>query len=168
MKSGNSASTEELQKAIASITEQRCWGVVAGSGTGSIFTLYLGGKIPRESPLSNQHLSNDVRSFDAEFMLMVWSSWLLDRSNKEICSSESDNSNFGIMVEGLKRLCGRKILDVEYIQAQGMYLCFEDDYYLSIFFDALEIYGSDGENFTIFTPDEIVSVNSQLEIVSGD
>ena len=140
-----------LDSLLSQFVALPCWGVVAGKGTGSMVSLDFGDKIPRDRPLSNIHLSEDCRNNSSECSIFIQhSSWLLEQGDKEVCSCDSDNSNAGAMVKGLRRLIGMHVHHVEYIPKQGLYIDFQSDFTLSIFFDALENYGEGFANATLF------------------
>jgi len=104
---------EELKRALAEFVGKRCWSTVAGAGSGSIFTLGIGAKIPRENPLRNPHLSGEQQENDSEYGLMVYSSWVLKRLDIVVCNSANDNSNDGPLVLGLRKLEGKEIKKAE-------------------------------------------------------
>ena len=68
------------------------------------------------------------------------------------------------MVMGLSNLLSMHVHDIEYIPEQGLYIDFQDDYALSIFFDAEEL-GEEGLDYlTIFCPDTSLTINSANKI----
>jgi hypothetical protein len=49
----------ELAQTLKSLAGKCCWGVSAGEGTGSVFTLSFGWKVPRVRPIANPHYCRD-------------------------------------------------------------------------------------------------------------
>jgi hypothetical protein len=49
----------ELAQTLKSLAGKRCWGVSAGEGTGSVFILSFGWKVPRVRPIANPHHCRD-------------------------------------------------------------------------------------------------------------
>ena len=142
-----------------------CWSNIAGTGTGSIFTLGFGKKISRKIPLTNPHLTNEEQYYDPEYALMVWSSWSLLKENILICNSNSSNEKEGQMIVGLRNLIGKRIwkttindttLDLE--------IEFDFDYQLVILADGYDLYGDDADSYVFFFPDFTMSVTTGLEI----
>ncbi|WP_308986804.1 hypothetical protein [Thalassobacterium sedimentorum] len=155
----------EMLKAINILHGEECWSCVAGKGTGSIFSLQFGDRVPRVRALNNPHLTEEEKNFDSDMSIMVWSSWNLKRQGAIICNSESNNANDGPMVQGLKELIGKK---VESIHAEDpteqIALSFEGGYDLKIFCDGFQTYGSDSENYTLFLPEVSYSATTDGNI----
>ena len=155
----------EMIKALDQFLGQECWSCVAGSGTGSIFSLNFGNRIPRAEALKNPHLTEEERNFDSEISIMVWSSWKLEHQGNAICDSGSDNSNDGPLVLGLNQLKGKKIDTIHAeTPTDQIGLLFEGGFDLKIFCDGFQTYGGDSENFIIFLPDAIYSVTTNGNI----
>ncbi|MFL6710082.1 MAG: hypothetical protein ACJ8HI_17920 [Massilia sp.] len=100
---------------------QSCWSLIAGPGTGSMFTLALGEKFRRERPLKNQTLSLEQREFDGEFVVFVKESpWrLLDDQNRTICTCYDSNEANGPMLSGLQCLVGRSVVSASIVNENG-------------------------------------------------
>jgi hypothetical protein len=49
----------ELAQTLKSLAGKCCWGVSAGEGTGSVFILSFGWKVPRVRPIANPHHCRD-------------------------------------------------------------------------------------------------------------
>ena len=152
--------TDSIQKLI----NQPCWGVVAGKGTGSIFNLQIGNKIPRKEPLTNPHLSKEIQNNNSEFSLMVYSSWELLQNDDLICCESDSNENDGPMVNGLKKLINEKITNIQLSDHyHEMTISFTSNFTLEIFCDGNE-YGEDYDNYTIFFPTHTYTITSKYEI----
>ena len=133
----------QLQSCLNELLQKECWSIVAGKGTGSIFTLGLGDRIHRKRPIENLHLLKEQRENDSEYGLMVYSSWKLKGENETICDSDSDNSNDGSMVNGLGQLKGKRIKEAKFDGFnQGLLLLFDENYRLQIACDGKELYGA--------------------------
>ncbi len=157
---------QEFQNVLNIFTGQRCWCSVAGEGTGSIFSLGFGRKIPLSKPLSNMHLSKDKRENTPEYSIMVWSSWALQKDGNVICDSDYPNDNDGPIVLGLKKLEGKTIKSIEATEP-FLYLNveFDDGYLMKIKCDGEEMYGDDGDNYTIFTPEVNYTVTTVFKLI---
>jgi len=68
----------ELTQTLKSLLGKCCWGVSAGEGTGSVFILSFGGKVPRVRPIANPHFTSTQRRYIGELSLTVRSAWRID------------------------------------------------------------------------------------------
>jgi hypothetical protein len=82
-----------------------CW-YVSGGATGNTFSLALGAKLPRSSPLWPDDLDNVFSTNRGEASLYVWCSWRLDGPTDAISSSDQEPELF--MLE-LRQLIGKKV-----------------------------------------------------------
>ena len=124
----------------AGLVGQPCWGVIAGAGTGSHFSLRLGEKIPLRRPLRNPSLSEDERRFDGRFRVFVQHcAWRLERGAEVLCASTSDNADGGEMLSGLAALRGAVVerCDVA-APAQDLTIGFSGGLVLRVFCDQIE------------------------------
>src|ERR1700760_3860825 len=100
----------EFLVALGKLAGLDCWGVIAGSGSGSRVTLHLGKRIKRERPLMNPRLPELVRSHTGEYGLFIENcAWRLD-GDSTLCTSKTPNENDGPMVAGLRSLEGQRIV----------------------------------------------------------
>lgn len=91
-----------------------CWGFAAGRGTGSMVTLYFGGKRLRNRPIHNLSLSEDVRKYQGEYCLFLKDcEWRIQTSDEVIASSVSSNEKGGAMLSALDRLVGEYVVSAE-------------------------------------------------------
>jgi len=82
-----------------------CW-YVSGGATGSTFSLALGEKIPRPTPLWSNDIENVFSLHRGSASLYVWCSWRLDGPNEAIASSDQGGDTF---MPELRRLVGTTI-----------------------------------------------------------
>ena len=127
--------------------------------------LIFGEKTPRDKSLGNPHLSDVYRSNRSDYSIFIQSSsWLLEKNDQEVCSSESDNSNSGPMVTGLANLLSLHVRHIEYIAEQGLYIDFQNDYTLSIFFGDEEPQDEELDYLTIYCPGSNITINTANQI----
>ena len=124
---------------VSFLKDQKCWGVLAGSGTGSVFRLLFGDKIKRKTPLTNMSQDSKVREYDASISLFVECSWRLAADDCLICSCRSINKNDGPMVLGLKKLVGQVINSCVLTPTLDLTLGFTNGYILTIFNDLVSV-----------------------------
>lgn len=80
-------SQQKLEASLKTLEGLNCWHVNSGGVAGTTFSLALGGKIPRQLPLSNPTASEEYRQFEGEHNLYVWCSWRLIDENGTMTSS---------------------------------------------------------------------------------
>ncbi len=142
---------------------QRCWGISAGEGTGSIFQLHLGEKRPRRRPLRNTALEEDVRNFEGIYCIRIECSWRLTSPQKWICTSQSPNCKDGEMITGLKHLVGASVSE---IGIDGQYLDLTirfNELCLSVFNDEPN---PEQDAYTIYSLHEAISAQQTRFIVT--
>lgn len=129
---------------------KKCWRVSAGPGTGSMFSLDFGRKICCSKPLNNPKLTHDQNHNEGQMCIFVeFAAWRLDRLNKVLCSSTTDNRKDGPMVRNLNKLVGKVVAKVIVLTlAQDLELHFTNGYVLRLFCDqANEI--EDHDNYSM-------------------
>jgi len=155
----------EHEKLIEDFKGLECWAIVAGTGTGSIFTLGFGKKILRKTPLANPHLTFDQQNYDSEYSLMVWSSWSLFKEKILVCNSNSSNEKDGQMVVGLRELIGKKIKEITIKDTTlDLEIEFDSGYRMIVVPDGYDLYADDADNYVLFFPEFTMSVTIGLEI----
>ena len=159
-------SEPKLARAVARLAGQRCWGFAAGSGTGSVVSLSIGGMIPRSAPLRNPHLSTAVRENDPEFGLYVECVWRIERQDGIVAGCWDSNEEDGPMLKGLATLVDQLIVDAELVlPALDLKLRFANDVSFRIFCDQTN--ADDGtDNYTLFTPTETLIVGCRSAVRS--
>lgn len=152
---GRPATVDELRAALEGLVGLPCWSVVAGPGTGSVVSMKLGARIPRDRPLTNPYLTADERAFSSEHGLFVNSDWRLDNGFDVLCSSQSSNEAGGPMVSGLAALIGRSVTEFELrAPVHDLTVWFGDDRRFSIFCDLTP---DASEDYVVFVPGGSVS-----------
>jgi hypothetical protein len=157
---------EKLKNEIHSLIGKECWSIVGGKGSGSVISVYLGGKVLRSEYIDNPSLNEAARKFDAEYDLFVQCVWRLDSDKKIICGAWDNNSQNGRMLNGLNKLIGAKIVSVAVFEpAFDLIIEFSNSLKLKIFCDQTKGDEYD-DNYSLFTPNEIVSVvcNSHIKV----
>jgi hypothetical protein len=95
---------ERIESVLSAVRGQRIWSVLAGRGTGSVFSLAIGRQLTRRIPVRNPTLSELERTHEGEFRLMVECAWWLERQGQTICTWRDDNAPGARMLTGLSRL----------------------------------------------------------------
>ncbi|MCW8930254.1 MAG: hypothetical protein OQL19_08470 [Gammaproteobacteria bacterium] len=137
---------------IKKICNLECWSVISGEGSGSHVSLEFGEKVPRNKPLSNPNLSDLSKKYTGKYSIFIEEcSWRLESHELIICGSSSPNNNEGIMVNGLDKLIGKKVVDINIAKLSlDIAITFNDDLKLILFCNTINI--EDGDNYTFFTP----------------
>lgn len=94
---------------VARLVDKRCWGLRAGTGTGSRFVLDFGGKVPARNPVRNPNLTRVQQRFRGEFSLFVTCAWRLDARTHVVCGWADSNLPSGDMLRGLRTVIGRRV-----------------------------------------------------------
>lgn len=149
---------EAMSQTLEALRGKVCWNVGAGGSVGSSFSLAFGGRIPRERPLNNPMVSDEFRSFEGEYALLVWCSWRLDGREGSIVSSDLSPEIIDQRLETW--LIGAKVIGATVqSRAWDMRLDFSGDLTLQIFCDRLpddEIV--DPNNWDIRSPSQTITV----------
>lgn len=143
---------------VNKLIQRECWSVIAGEGSGSHVSIDFGEKLGRNKPLSNPNIPEISRKYYGEFSIYIEEcAWRLESIETIICGSLSPNDNNGIIINGLNRLVGKKVEDVNIIRpALDLEIIFEDSLKLILFCNTLTI--EDGDNYTLFFPERVYSV----------
>ena len=105
---------QRLAEAVGELVGEECWGVAAGEGTGTRFTLDLGAKFRLDRPIPNELLAPDVREYEAAYVLFVEGCpWRVQTATEVVGSWDDDNANDGPMVAALERLIGARVVAAE-------------------------------------------------------
>jgi len=99
----------EFTRSLKCLVGKRSWSVVAGEGTGSVFILHFGRKVPRGRPIANPHLTPDQRQYTGELSLTVWAAWRIETDRAVMCGWNDSNRKNGPMVRGLQSLVGIQV-----------------------------------------------------------
>lgn len=153
-----------FEASLNRLVGQVCWGFAAGEGTGSVINFYIGGKVPRESPLSNLHLAAEQREYEAEINLFVECAWRIESKTEVICGAWDDNTEGGDMIAGLRRLVDQSVSSVKVSQpALDLTLDFSNGLTLRVFCDQTN--QAEGEdNYTLFLNGAIYVVGSRSQL----
>jgi hypothetical protein len=142
-----------------------CWCAIAGSGTGSMVTLYFGKKVLRERPLKNFSLADMVRKYEGEYCLfLVDCLWRIQDDRKVVASSASSNHKGGEMLEAVNHLIDDNIIKVDVDTISGdLVLYFSKGLKMLIFcyFSSQD----DSTNYRYYTPKKIYDLKfNSLEV----
>lgn len=142
------------------------WGIVAGSGTGSVVSLMIGKKIPLDKKLSNPHLTPDEREFEGEFSFLIQAPWRLDEGLNVLAASYQDNAKGGPMLKGLERIRNKVITEVVCISAGLDFALIIDGIYTLDIFCAN--FGETDDFYTFFTPEKSYTIRMEGKILVED
>ncbi len=152
---------DALQSNLRQLMTTKCWGIIAGSGTGSVLNLQFGAKIPRQKPLDNPTLRQDVRLFDAEYDLFIECVLRLDTNQEVICGAWDDNSTEGPMLEGLNNILEKPVTGITVLEpAWDVIIEFDDSFKLKIFCDQVNE-EDENDNYSFFTPKQVITVGTR-------
>lgn len=156
--------TENFIDSLEEIVNKKCWGFVAGEGTGSVVSLDFGQKFKRVRPLKNIKLSEDLRFYDAEYSFLINCSWRFDSQSKIICSSKDSNHKDGPMEKGLERILNKTIISVNVTPpAYDLTLKLSEGFSFKFFCDetsAFEVF----DNYSYYTPTHVFTVANKSKI----
>ena len=156
-----------LHRSLALLKGKKCWGIVAGEGTGSIVGLDFGEKVLRLRPVDNPHLTDDERRFEAEMSVLVSCSWRLDSKLRVLTSSTAPNTNHGPMVKALELLRHRAIESMELSRpGYDLELWFRGGLRFRVFCDQVDIDG--GNNYSFFVKDRVFTVGPKGRVAFKD
>jgi len=156
---------DQLKAGLDRLANEMCWGATAGEGTGSIVNLHIGKKIPRQIPLKNAHLSEDIRKYDSQLGLLIECSWRLDSKSDVTCGWTDSNEEGGPMLSGLQQIVDQKVKRVVLsLPALDLAIEFANSMVLRVFCDRTDP-TEDSGNYVLFLPEwtYAVRLKSKLE-----
>lgn len=160
--------TNAFSKNIKRLIGQNCWSVIAGKGTGSNIALDFGKKILRKTEIKNDYLSEEQRKYVGEFSLYITCSWRLDSDTGVICGSKEPNQNDGPMIEGIKKITTKNIIDIEILSpAFDLLIQFEGRLTLRLFCDETDPI-DEFDNYSLYTPEGIYTISNRSNIIIED
>ncbi len=157
---------EDFVSTIQHLVGKKCWGFVAGEGTGSVVALDFGDRMKRDKPLRNPHLTREQRENSAELSLLVQCVWRLDSSEQVICGAWDSNVIGGPMLAGLQRVVGKDVCSVVVdMVSLDLTLWFDAGLCLKIFCDRVNV-DEDEDNYSFHVPARtfVVGTRSRLSI----
>lgn len=152
--------TEEIEK----LNQLECWAIIAGEGTGSHVDLFFGQKIVRKKPLTNPYLSDVAKKFDSEFSLFVEEcAWRVESGTEVLCGSMSENSNDGIMLNGLMALLNQKVSNVVFLTPSlDLKIEFKNGLKFILFCNT---FFDDEDNYSFFSPSNVFTAKGYGHMV---
>lgn len=114
------------------IVGKRCWGVVAGTGTGSMATIHIGEQTRRKKPISkNNNLPELFREFVGEYIIHIkLCKWQLNDGAKVICTSDDAPQQIH---DTLNLLCGSSVTTIQLSESADIAFEFNKHYCLQLF-----------------------------------
>lgn len=147
---------------------KKCWGIIAGAGTGSNIVIDFGGKKRRKGLLKNDKLSDVQKEYEGEFSLYITCTWRLETEHKIICGSNDPNRDGGPMLKGLKEIIDREVTSLDIITPSlDVSLNLSGGYKLKVFCDETNEEEA-FDNYSFFMPDIIFTVIYKGGLVSEE
>jgi hypothetical protein len=142
-----------------------CWGVIAGSGTGSMVTLDFGEKVKRARPLHNPTLSDEARNYEGEYGLYLQDcDWRLQTRQKVLASSASSNEAGGVMLTGLGQIVGQRVREVTFDPPSfDLAIDFANEIQLLVFCFGKSV--EEFDHYSFFSPALVYTASSGGELV---
>ena len=143
---------------------QTCWGVAAGSGTGSQVSLHFGRKLRRARELRNPTLETDLRLYQGEVILFIECRWSLASHSKLLIDSETFEGPDDRMVRELRRLVGAVVDQISIsLPPSTLSIHFGNGDRLSV--EAVRQRGEDRhDNYSLLVPDRSYIIGPDLRL----
>jgi hypothetical protein len=143
---------------------QACWGVAAGSGTGSQVSLHFGRKLRRARELNNPTLAPDLRLYQGEVILFIECKWSLESQRKRLFDSEKHQGLDARMVEELQRLVGAVVDQISLsLPPRTLSVQFNNGIHLNV--EAVKQQGEDlHDNYSLLVPDRSYIIGPDLRL----
>ena len=126
-----------------------CWSIVGGSGPGSVISLGFGGKIAREIPSRNRHLTEVEQLYDSEFSLIVYCAWRI-LCQGSIVGGWRDCGPRTPLRRQLDHLVGLRVKTVEVkLKTYDLQIKFQGNMAMDVFCDITSLHESD-DNYVFF------------------
>jgi hypothetical protein len=159
----NDVLKENYKLALQKLVGKECWGIVTSAGSHISFD--FGEKIPRDNPLNNEFLSDDVRNFESELSLFIQCVWRIDSLNEVLFGAWTENE---LVKKGVNDIIGQKATSVQLFEpAFDLIVTFSNDLKLKIFCDMTNEEDSD-DNYDFFTPEIIYTVGHKSILVTSE
>jgi hypothetical protein len=128
----------------------KCWACIVSRETGTVISLKLGNKIPRKSPLPNNHIPDDVKLFESDFGIIIWSSWQLFHKGSLIINTQSSEINIDEISKDIKNIENKKLINI-YIERRrnNLILEFQNGWMLKSMCDGKDM---KDDNYTLYYP----------------
>lgn len=150
-----------LHTALACLHGKECWSVIAGAGTGSIVSIGFGAQVPARRFSANPRLTLKDRQFEPEYSIYVECAWRL-QDGERVLATWTEAAGGERWSKELEKLRGLKIESTTIRPvAFDVDLNFEGGLTYSLFCDQ----GLDDENYSVFTPQYVVTVGSRSGVV---
>ena len=131
---------DHFNKELESMIGKECWAIVGGEGTGSVISVNIGARYPRDRSLHNPYVSELVRHFTAEYNLMIYSPWRIESCNAVLCGGHHSNDIDGPYQTSFEQVINRKLIDVQCVSPLlDLRLFFEGGICLFVFFALIGI-----------------------------
>jgi len=146
------------------LLQQPCWGVAAGSGTGSQASLHFGRKLRRARELENPTLEPDMRLYQGEVTLFVECKWSIHKERKVLFDSDRYQGPDEQMVQALRRLRGASVDQISlFVPPSALSIQFNNGILLNI--EAEKQRGEDPhDNYSLLVPDRSYIIGPDLRL----
>jgi hypothetical protein len=149
-----------FKKELAMLEGLKCWGVIAGTGSGSMVTIELGGRVRRGASVKNENISDELRNYCGEFCVFVEGcAWRVEDNATIVCGWNDDEATIR---EKMDCLVGCKLTKAELSGwALDLTLSFDERYFLRLFCDRT---AGTLDNYSIRFPSGWYSVRSKSKL----
>jgi hypothetical protein len=150
-----------FKKSLDELANKKCWGVVAGKGTGSKISLHFGNKVPLSVPSRNKNLSKNLQDYDGEFILFIECVWRIESDTEILLGCWEDIYRDPLQTDDLRGLVGETVESIDvFPPAWDLSIHFTNSKTLRVFCDQTSI-EEDADNYSLFMPELIFSVGSR-------
>lgn len=150
---------EDLQRLVG----KECWGII--EGTGSFIHFQFGEKIPLDTPIGNDYLSDELNNFEGEFTIFVQCVWRVDSSTKVLFGAWNEHET---VHQEINQIIDQTVKTIEcFDPAFDLKIIFSNDLQLKIFCDQTNE-EDENDNYFYFTPEIIYSVDYQNNLTTED
>ena len=157
--------TKGFLLALKHLVKKKCWGFVAGPGTGSVVALDFGYKVKRDRLLKNPHLTQEQRGNSAELSLLIQCVWRLDAPERVVCGAWDSNEVDGPMLTGLQGVIGKTVCSVTVHEpSMDLALQFDDGLCFKVFCDRVNVV-EDEDNYIYTTPTRTFTVGTRSRLL---
>jgi hypothetical protein len=155
----NESLKEKFNSDLQRLVGKECWGII--EGIGSIIHFVFGEKIPLDTPVGNDYLSDELNNFEGEFTLFIQCVWRIDSPTNVIFGAWTEHK---IVHQEINRIIGQTVKIIECSEpAFDLKITFSNDLSLSIFCDQTNEEDSN-DNYDYFTPEIIYSVGHKSNL----
>ena len=158
-------SPDRVYKYLNNLIGQKCWSVIAGSGTGSMVSLAFGEKFRSIHKSRNNALTKEQQEYDGEFKIFIQQArWNLSVNDKVICTDQDTNETNGIMLSSLKQIVDKQVNSIQLISHTGSFkVIFANNFSLNVYCE--DFVDDFDDNYSLFDKNNILTVGNMCQIL---